>query len=352
MAKPDDNFTPDPTGQSLWSQLLPFLYDSEEGTMYNPESWLAEYGQYLTPYDPEPDSVIMDSLKLANQDAQNAQLENIENIRAGIGLSGFDGSYLGDRAKLERDKFSLELQANYSNALSEQRAGLQNWQNTLYSDLINLGNMDAFNTENVEQISNQDEIDYWMAGDYLPQREEELFSAPCQCPDGGTSVACCDSYDDIDYSPDPAYNYPGMGSLESMSFEEMQEYYMNNDVYDSEYGANLQSMVDNYGGSENMQDWYNQAYNMFGDCVAGSQTETDLQSCYDIYENSYQSEINTIQTNAQSFAEQQAYENSLLEDEQQGQDVDISEEIGDDAIGEMSDDDDYNYDDYDVGDYS
>jgi hypothetical protein len=283
---------PDTNSTDLMEQLLPFLYNYEDNTMLDPDDWMQQYGTYLTPFDPEPDKTVLERLNLANRDSKLNKLQTIKDIQAGIGLSGFGGSYLGDVASTARDKLALELQANYANAMQEQRSGQQSWQSDLYASLGALGGMEAFTSPpNVDVITDEDIINQYM-NDWMNPAEENLpayQSEPCPCPGGGVSVACCDYVEDDTQAQDtPMIPDPDNPDLD---FEDLQQYYYGLNPLESE---NVwQGFDEDFINTVNQASWGSEALqeisemnldqSAYTDCIAGASTTEEMQSCYNNY---------------------------------------------------------------------
>ena len=324
---PSEESPQSPAGD-MWSSLLPFLFQpddsatwQEDQTFLDPTDWLANYGMYLTPYDTEPNITLQKELALSQSAASEDYLKGIEDIQKGIAMSGFGGSYLGDRAALARDKFALELQANQANALMEQRAAEQAWQGAFYGDLSQLAAMGAFTPGG--QVAETPAQDFELPWTNPWSTESQpVTSQGCECSDGTYSMACCSGMDDEFLGqeiPDMgAYQDPsgdgwcvpgggcGYGGQSEADFAAFQQWMMGQDPLTT--GGDVDMGEWGYEG-----DWWSdpsanpfmqneEIYNQyFGEqqeeyqqCISGADTQGQVDQCYDYFNQVMTETYNTL----------------------------------------------------------
>jgi len=385
---PINDIYPDSTSTDLMQQLLPYLYDSQENTMLNPDDWMAQYGSYLTPFDTQPDLTVLERLNLVNKDSRDKSMETISDIQSGIGMSGFGGSYLGDVAATARDKLSLELQSNYANALQETRSAQQMWQTDLYQSLGVLAGMEAFNTPpGVELITDESQINA-MFDNYYEETTPNQFAigdntTTCPCPNGGYSIMCCDENITTDLSSswdsvtgpqgldDP--NLPDINDPD-VSFEDVAAWYgsMNPLSGSGAYGAFDADFMALIGQAswgeeaiENLADMYSDQSN-YQDCIAGASSVEEMQACYDNTVSDFSEamseatagiEIGEICSPSSPYYDYglcQQWTSDYEEEVTDDSDYDPQDEVDEGDIGDDYYEDDYVYDDDDIdeGDYS
>ena len=337
MPAPDQSYNQYPPG-SVMNMLLPFL-QTGDSSLLNPMGWLDSYGMYLNPYDRTPDATAMEELAMQQSESKKEALSNIDEIQAGIAMSGFGGSYIGDRVQGIRDKFALELQANYSNALYDQRAAQQAWEGQTYSDLAQLAAMEAFNPNALsssdfdgiglmtgaiqnhiwEQMGcndnpNQPQCQQWSeqyGGDeFIPELTGSVADAwlsgdltnpwqntgtveqedSCLCADGSYSPACCgDINTETAFSPHSWQGNPDTGEID------WSQFYSNNDPFNTgavdypNQGNSFDALFETDTIWASDQSFIQSGYN---DCISNATTTEEMQSCYNNAANAYQTNMN------------------------------------------------------------
>lgn len=273
-------------GGSILGQLMPFLQHTDQHgniQVYDPQQWLSQYGMYLTPYDIGPSNTLTQSLADLQRGTREQHLDTVDNVSKGIALSGFAGSYLGDRAARSRDKLALELQANYNNMLEERRDMEMQWQAQNYADLAQLGQMGAFlpGLDEVELLSPTDEVEF-LEGGWSPwmNTEEQGIDPSCICIDGSYSSACCPEIEGY-YGGDPDDPLAGWTSAGGSIF----------DLFNTPAGQAWlasQGWAMGEGFADEIQNWGLQdSYNLFQQYNPMWGNQFDHENWYEQYMNTF-----------------------------------------------------------------
>ena len=131
----------------LYEYLIPLLQETVDGEdmIYNPDVFLAHYGQYLTGYDPsrEYDVKTQDKLLFDTTLAQNiGTLRTAENVAGATGFSG-SGS-MSRQVGMTLDKIIGDLKVGDLQALEASKSSLKQYEQSLYSELGTLAMLGAF----------------------------------------------------------------------------------------------------------------------------------------------------------------------------------------------------------------
>ena len=167
----------------LYEYLVPLLQDTidvggvDQNVIYSPDVFLGQYGQYITRYDPSEELTTRKQDKLLSSTTILNSLDQIRQIDAVKGSTGFAGSgNLSSKIGTSMDSLINTLIKGDIQGLHATKSALKRHEQALYSELGTLAMLDAF-TQNDE--GNQALIPYWTgdsteweSGGYHPNYDE------------------------------------------------------------------------------------------------------------------------------------------------------------------------------------
>lgn len=247
----------------LYEALFPLLTDADTGQMWDPDTWLEEYGMYVTPFDPTETQILAEEQALSTEQAITDIAGSIYDVEKGLGRTGFAGSYMGSRYGDVLGKTAADLSLSSMKGLEAYKDLFREYKSDLYGDLSNLAQSGAFDFDALQDsidigLLSEEETAEWL-GALEPEYVPRDASGNCPCIDGSWSAACCDyedEYTDWDAQQffsgqeSPEFQMYLSGELDFADLPTGLQYSMCSDETSPYYGQVTQTVCEEfmYGG--------------------------------------------------------------------------------------------------------